>query len=127
MQVVIINNETRGTLIGDRIQVADTSLSRLIGLLGRRSVDAGAGLWISPSSGVHTVFMRFSIDVIGLDKHLRVIKLWNKLVPYRVTSVSLELRSVIELAAGHIADCGVELGDTLRITDSSSAKVETRK
>ena len=119
MQLITVRNETRGNLIGDRIQVADSSLTRLVGLLGRRGVDAGAGLWIKPSSGVHTVFMRFPIDVIGLDKDRRVIKLWNKLVPYRVTSVSTQLRSVIELKAGSIAEHGVQLGDQIAFSEPS--------
>jgi uncharacterized membrane protein (UPF0127 family) len=121
MQLVTVTDETRGTLIGERIQVANTSLSRMVGLLGRRGVDAGGGLWITPSSGVHTVFMLFPIDVIGLDKNMRVIKLWHNLVPYRVTSVSLRLRSVIELSAGRIVECGVQLGDVLRVSDSAQA------
>ena len=121
MQLITVTDETRGTLIGHRIQVADSSLTRLVGLLGRKGVDAGAGLWIKPSSGVHTVFMRFPIDVIGLDKNRRVIKLWSKLVPYRVTSVSTELRSVIELTAGRIAECGVQLGDQIVFTEESAS------
>ncbi len=120
MQSITITDETRGTTLGDRIQVADTSLTRVVGLLGRRGVDAGSGLWIKPSSGVHTFFMRFPIDVIGLDKNLRVIKLWQDLVPWRVTSVSLQLRSVVELSAGRIAECGIQLGDVLRISDPTN-------
>jgi uncharacterized protein len=115
MYVITVTNETRGTIIGDQITIADTSLSRMVGLLGQRGVDAGGGLWIKPSSGVHTFFMRFPIDVIGLDKNMRVIKLWRTLVPYRITSVSLQLRSVIELSSGRIAECGVQLGDVLRV------------
>jgi len=121
MSLITVTDETRGTLIGHRIQVADRSLTRLVGLLGKKGVDAGAGLWIKPSSGVHTVFMRFPIDVIGLDRNQRVIKLWNNLVPYRVTSVSLELRSVIELTAGRIAECNVQLGDQLIISEPFAA------
>jgi uncharacterized protein len=45
------------------------------------------------------------------------VKLWPQLVPFRVTSVSLKLRSVIELGAGQIADCGVQLGDLLEIRE----------
>jgi uncharacterized protein len=115
MHVITVTDETRGTIIGDRIKIADTSLSRMVGLLGQRGVDTGGGLWIKPSSGVHTLFMRFPIDVIGLDKNMRVIKLWRSLVPYRITSVSLQLRSVIELSSGRIAECGVQLGDVLRV------------
>ena len=115
MRAVTVRNTTRDSLIGDRVTVADTSLTRMFGLLGKRGLDAGEGLWIKPSSGVHTVFMRFTIDVIGLDKEMKVVKLWPDLVPYRLTSVSTKIRSVIELPAGHIASSGVQLGDAISI------------
>jgi len=115
MRVVKVVNETRGTVIGDRVEVAETSMTRMVGLLGRDGVDAGAGLWIKPSSGVHTIGMKFPIDVIGLNGKREVIKLWENLVPYRLTSVSGRLRSVVELSAGRIAECQVKLGDVLQI------------
>lgn len=118
MRLVRVFNQTRRTTVGESVEFADTSLTRLWGLLGRRGVEAGGGLWIMPSSGVHTVGMRFPIDVVGLDKELRVIKLWPELAPYRVTSVSMKMRSVIELAAGQIRKSGIELGDLLQISHS---------
>jgi uncharacterized membrane protein (UPF0127 family) len=115
MRVVTVTDETRETVIGSQIEVANTSLSRMFGLLGRRGLNAGEGLWIKPSSGVHTFGMMFPIDVIGLDKNLRVVKLWPRLVPFRVTSVNFKVSSVIELGAGQISECGVQLGDQLRV------------
>ena len=115
MRLVKVVDETRGTVIGNTVEVADTSFRRMKGLLGRDGLNAGGGLWIKPSSGVHTIAMKFTIDVIGLDRDRRVIKLWHNLVPYRVTSVSSKLRSVVELSAGRIAECGVELGDVLQM------------
>jgi uncharacterized membrane protein (UPF0127 family) len=102
--------------VGEKIELADSSLKRMVGLLGRRGLDAGAGLWIKPSSGVHTIGMAFAIDVVGLDRDLKVIKLWHRLVPYRLTSVSLKLRSVLELPSGTIAQHEIELGDRLQFT-----------
>jgi uncharacterized protein len=116
MSLVHVVDETRGTVIGDRVTVADTSMTRLFGLLPKSGLNAGEGLWIRPSSGVHTFFMRFTIDVIGLDKEMRVIKLWSDLSPFRITSVSMKLRSVVELPAGKIRECKVELGDKLSMT-----------
>ena len=115
MRLVSVINTDRTVVIGDRIEVAETSLTRMVGLLGRTTLESGRGLWIRPSSGVHTLFMRLSIDVIGLDKNLNVIKLWPDLVPWRLTSVSTRLRSVVELPAGTIHACGVQLGDHLEI------------
>lgn len=113
MHFLQVINQTRATIVGDRIRVADTSLSRMVGLLGKKALGAGEGLWILPSSGVHTFGMRFEIDVIGLDKHRKVIKLWKNLRPGRVTSVSATLRSVIELPSGRILECQAEIGDIL--------------
>jgi len=114
-------NTTRSCIVGNRVEFADTSMKRMVGLLGRRGLDAGGGLWIKPSSGVHTFFMAFKIDVVGLDSDLRVIKLWRCLAPWRVTSVSFKMRSVLELPSGVIAQSGMEVGDRLEISDSSEA------
>ena len=117
MRVVRVVDETRGTVVAEAAEVAESSLTRMKGLLGRKGLDAGTGLWIKPSSGVHTVAMKFAIDVIGLDKDRRVVKLWENLVPYRITSVHSNLRSVVELPAGRIAACNVAVGDVLQIEE----------
>lgn len=116
MRLVRVVNQTRGTTVGESVELANMSLTRLWGLLGRRGLEAGGGLWITPSSGVHTLGMRFSIDVVGLDKHMRVIKLWHALAPYRITTVSMKIRSVIELAAGQIRSSQTEIGDVFEAT-----------
>ena len=115
MQTVAILNRRDGVVVGDRIGCAETSITRLVGLLGRRSLKAGEGIWIRPSSGVHTFGMRFAIDVVGLDREMRVVKLWQRVKPHRVTSVSSKIRSVLELAAGEIATRSIQLGDVLNV------------
>ncbi len=115
-----VTNITRGTTVGENIGLADTSMTRMFGLLGRKGLDAGEGLWIKPSSGVHTFFMRFSIDVIGLDRELNVIKIWRCLPPFRITSVSMKLKSVIELPCGAIKAADVRIGDKLEILPAES-------
>ena len=119
-----VTNLTRGSSVGETVELADTSMTRMFGLLGRSGLDAGGGLWIRPSSGVHTFFMRFRIDVIGLDRELKVIKLWRCLAPFRVTSVSVKMHSVIELPCGTIKRTETQLGDMLEV---SSAPAEAGK
>lgn len=121
MQLVRVFNQTRGIAVGERIELADTSFTRMWGLLGRSGLSAGGGLWIRPSSGVHTLGMKFPIDVVGLDKEMRVVKVWHRLAPFRVTSVSLNIRSVIELAAGTIHEIGIEVGDLLQFSSVEAA------
>ena len=121
MRTVHVRCKDRATSLGDRIEVAETGLRRMWGLLGRRSLAAGQGLWIKPSSGVHTVGMQFPIDVIGLDKEGRIMRLWNALAPFRVTSVSLRMRSVLELPAGSIAAAGLCVGDRITMERTETA------
>ena len=116
MRVATVTNRTRDTIVGESVEIADTFLARLWGLLGRSGLTSGGGLWIKPSSGVHTIGMRFSIDVIGLDKNMQVVKVWSDVAPFRLTSIDLRIASVVELAAGHARSCKIEIGDTIQIS-----------
>jgi uncharacterized membrane protein (UPF0127 family) len=95
--------------------MADTAVRRAVGLLRHRRLEAGAGLWIKPCSGVHTFGMSFPIDVIGLDKQMRIVKLWPELKPNRITAIYPRVRTVLELAAGTIASHNVSIGDQLTV------------
>jgi uncharacterized membrane protein (UPF0127 family) len=118
VQTVIVRDITRDSFVGDKIEVADTSFRRVVGLLGRSKLMIGGGLWIRPSSGIHTFGMLFPIDVIGLNAQFRVVKLWNVLRPQRLTAISLFVKSMLELPAGTIAKSQVEVGDFIQIMDS---------
>jgi uncharacterized protein len=111
-----LTNVTRATTVGTQITIADTSLTRLIGLVGRWRLNAGCGLLIMPSSGIHTFGMMFPIDVVALNRNLQVLKLWHRLVPFRVTTINLKTHSILELPAGAISACGMSVGDQLELT-----------
>ena len=112
-EVLTVLNSTRNTVLGDQIRVADTSLSRLVGLLGKRKLEPGTGLLIVPSQAIHTVAMRFAIDVVFLDRGWRVLHLCPKMVPYRLTGIYWKARSVLELPVGVIAQTSTAVGDEL--------------
>lgn len=107
-------NVTRGTEVADRVQVAGDGRSRLKGLLGRKSLECGEGLWIVPCESVHTFWMRFPIDVIYLDRKHRVLKVRSAVRPWRM-SACLRAHSVIELAAGTAREAGTMAGDVLAL------------
>jgi uncharacterized protein len=115
MKVLTLTIPHKSVTVGSRIGLANTSLTRLFGLLGRRGLEPGSGLLIQPSSGVHTLGMLFSIDVVALDRDLRVLAVWRRLPPFRVTPVSLKTHSSLELAPGEIDRCGIEPGDQLAV------------
>jgi uncharacterized protein len=115
MKQVTIVNRSRALVVGTRIEVADTFLTRLVGLLGRRRLHADSGLLIQPSSGVHTFGMRFPIDVVALDRKFRVIAVWPNLRPWRTSSMNWKTHSVLELSGGHLRNCPAEAGDQFEI------------
>src|ERR1700760_1922092 len=120
MKQFTITNTTKAGAVGSRIGLANTFTTRLFGLLGKRGLDPGSGILIVPSSRGHTLGMLFSIDVVALDKDMKVLKVWHRLLPFRITSVSLKTRSVLELAPGQIKVCNIEVGDQLEMTPNEA-------
>jgi uncharacterized protein len=78
-----------------------------------RNFGAGHALWIIPSDGIHTIGMRFSIDVAYLDSEGRVIRVYHNLAPFRVAALVLRARSVLELPTGTLKQTRTEIGDLL--------------
>ena len=114
-RTIRIRNSTRGTVLGERIRVADNAWSRFIGLIGTASMPEGSGLLIYPSQGVHTIGMAFPIDVIFLDRKFKVRKLRENLRPFRMTSIDWHTSSVLELPSSAIKTSATEVDDQLEI------------
>lgn len=110
-----IRNVTRGKLLASDAQPARGFVRRLVGLLGRSSLPPGEALVLDPCSSVHTGFMRFSIDVVYVDRDGRVVKAVSNLKPFRVSGVLRGRCSVIELASGTIANTATSPGDQLSL------------
>jgi len=106
-------NRTRGILLGDKVRTAETFLSRLVGLLGTAAVAEGEGLWIVPCRGVHTLGMRYPIDVAFLDARGIVVGILDRLPPNRVGRVVRGARGALELRAGTLSATGTAPGDLL--------------
>ena len=96
------------------LEVADSFWSRAIGLMGRSELDTGHGLWIYPCGSIHTLFMRFALDVIFLDAEHRVVKVAPNLTPWRMAWGGRRAHSVIEARSGTLATLP-QPGDCLRI------------
>ncbi len=107
---LIARNVDTGTVIADRVGVAATRATRAVGLLARDGLDPGEALWIVPSRGVHTCWMRFTIDVIALDDRGVVIDRVAHLRPWRVRLPRRGTAGVLELPAGTVDRTGTVVG-----------------
>ena len=127
---MIGRNVTRGTTLGDRIDVADGLWAKFLGLMGRHSLEDGAGLWLPDSNGIHMMFMRFPIDAVFLVRAeagpraagsaaagsgvrrvvaiRRALPAWTGLVPFVRGA-----HGVLELPVGTIEASTTALGDEI--------------
>jgi uncharacterized membrane protein (UPF0127 family) len=114
-------NETRGTSLADELEVADSLWSRFMGLMGRRALPAGRGLWLT-GNGIHMMFMRFPIDAVflgraGTDGARPVVSVHRALRPWvGLVPLVRGADGVLELPVGSIDQSGTERGDVVRIS-----------
>ena len=82
-----MTNRDRGTVLAEAADVADTSAKRRTGLLKHSGLKPGEGLWIAPCESVHSFGMKFSIDVVYLDRAKKVKKVRKEMVPRKALCV----------------------------------------
>jgi len=96
------------------LDLARTRRERSKGLLGRDGIEGA--LWLEPARSVHTVGMRFPIDVAFCDADLVVLRVVT-LRRYRVSRPVLKARSVVEAEAGTFARWNLQPGDQLELKE----------
>lgn len=96
------------------LMMATSTLERMRGLLGRPALGPSQGMLLPHCGMIHTFGMRYPIDVVYLDRRNRVLKISPALAPRRMDG-HLQARTVLELAAGSAAACGIAPGLTLAL------------
>ena len=104
-----------GRVLAERLRVPRTFVGRGLGLMFRRRLEAGEGMWIVPCNGIHMFGMRFPIDAVFVDRRLRVVRAFPGLRPWRIVPLVLRAHSVLELPAGTIAGLSLERGEPLAV------------
>jgi len=107
-------------LMGDRtlvetVQLAEKLSDRMKGLLGRDSLPPGHALLIRRCGSIHTLFMRFSLDVVFVDKHMRVVRIAGNLKPWRMLFGGWRADAAIEVEAGWLDLVSLRKGDALTL------------
>jgi len=104
-----------GGVIATDVEYAHSTWRRFLGLMGRRELPSGHGLFIKPCSSIHMFFMRFPLDVAFVDDDGRVVRAYHGIRPWRVSRVVRGAKAAIELPAGALAAAGVAAGSVLRM------------
>jgi uncharacterized protein len=120
---LVAQNTSRGALLVERLEDGSSFWAKFIGLMGRRSLAKGDGLWLPGENGIHMLFMRFPIDAVfvapplaGREGPRRVLAVRRSLRPWlgvvwRVRGA----KGVLELPAGTIEASGTTVGDEIVI------------
>ena len=110
-------------LAGD-LEIARSFLGRLLGLMGRRALAVGGGLWLPGANGIHMLWMRFPIDCLFLTRPdeagwRRIVAVRPELPPWRgVVWFVRGAAGALELPAGTAARTGAAPGDEILLLEA---------
>ena len=110
-----VYNMTRECFLSLGVAPADTTFARLKGLIGRLRLRSNEGLWVVPSSGIHTFGVLFPLDLIYLDDNYQVIKVIEYFPTFRIAPLKIQAASVLELPPHTIYSSQTQPGDVLVI------------
>jgi uncharacterized protein len=119
----LVNLDT-GAVLADRMELASTFGKRLRGLMFSTELPRGSGLHLLPCRSVHTFFMKYSIDVIHLDKACRIVALESSMKPGRIGVTHPETASIVELPQGTIEHTCTAVGQTVQFEEEETDYVE---
>ena len=92
--------QQQGRVLVSTVLVADRATERMRGLLGRRELPAGSGMLLKPCGSLHTLGMRFSLDVIYFDADWRILKTVRNLPPWHFSIGGWRARAALEMQSG---------------------------
>lgn len=97
-------------MINLKVKRLENPIEKAIGLIGRKKA---CPVMLETHFGIHTLFLRFSIDVLILDSQKRVVVLKESLSPYRIFFWNPIYRTVLELPEGTIKKYNIQKGTTI--------------
>ena len=123
------DSDEKAVVVTERCKVAKTFFSRFLGLMGKKKLDSGEGLLLTPCHEIHMWWMRIPIDAVFLQKESLSKKTLGNTEYYRVTSVFEFLKpwkllpvrdgsasDTLELPTGTIRRCDLKSGTRLKVT-----------
>ena len=108
----LISTRTQAVIV-ENLRVANKPWSRICGLLFKPALTSNQGLALIPCNSIHSLGMRYAIDVIYLDKKNRVVKCSSDFKPNSLGPVVFKSRAVIEMPAGKLRGLDIQIGDQL--------------
>lgn len=111
----LVRNRTTGRVLAWRVRRADGFVARIVGFLPRSSIAAEEGLWFEGCGAIHTLGMRTALDIVFLDRALRVVRAEADVKPQRLYVGAPHAHVVAEFGPGFLKANPLEPGDQLAL------------
>lgn len=115
MKMWLVRNQDTGRVLAWRVRRADGWVARLVGFLPRRSIAPEEGLWFEGCGAIHTLGMRSALDVVFLDRSLRVVRVEENVRPQRLYVGARRAHVVVEFGPGFAKANPLEPGARLAL------------
>ncbi|MEI6438044.1 MAG: DUF192 domain-containing protein [Candidatus Omnitrophota bacterium] len=115
---MIIANLSTQEVVAHQAVLADTTFTRMKGLLGRTGLKDGEALVITQCNSIHMFFMKFPIDVIFVDASWQVVGLVRAIKPFGLSPVFWKAVIAVEMNAGTIDRLGLSVGQQFYLDKS---------
>ena len=102
----MILNKTRNTILAKQYSFKN-GFGKIKGLLGENEAKA---IVFETRFGIHTLFLKFPIDLIVLDNQ-GVVKVARTVEPNKIVSWNIRFKTVIELPCNTLRRTGTKIGD----------------
>ncbi len=115
MKMWLVRNAATGRVLAWRVRRAEGWFERTVGFLPRVTIAPEEGLWFEGCHAVHTIGMRTPLDMVFLDKELRVVKVAPNVMPHKLYVAAKDAHIVAEFGPGFVAANPLAIGDRLGI------------
>ncbi len=107
-----VTSKVSGQTVSTRCVWAKDAWSRLVGLLGHDALEENESILIEPCKQVHTLFMKFPIDVVFLDNNNTILD-FRSMTPWKFSPLKWKAAKILELPLGTCQRVGLEVGHSL--------------
>lgn len=125
--MLLLFNKSNKNVIVKKLSVADGFWSRMKGLMWKKDLAEDEGLLLVPCNSVHSMFMRFPIDLLFLDRELKIIRIIERFKPWKATPIFRDCHQVVEIKAGVASKKGVTVKDELEVIKPNPCYVDRNK
>lgn len=108
-----IRNRRTGAILADTVGKADQFWTRLTGLMTKKFLAPGEGLWIVPCRQIHMFGMKIPLSVWFVDKEGVICHIIDEITPGKTSPRVKAAYSVLEFPSGWAQQMGVKVGDTI--------------